>query len=324
MSIPAERTSSPQLHTARLWFASSHLLAMLQQEFFAHWRGALRRFDLDEVHDLRVASRRLREGLALFAPLLPEKKVARLSRRVKKLTIMLGDLRNVDEALLFFSGLERPASGAAPAGTDELLRTLSKEREAAQKELTRALARFRAVRLEMELAELTEQVTPFKPRSVDPFIGIGLFAAGALEERVKLVEELFPAALHEEDAVAQHRLRIAFKKLRYRLEILAPLLEGTDSARCLSPSEQLRRVLKRYQDLLGKLHDLDVFAEMVQERVAPGTGREELLQVLAQHRAVLFTDFRQAHREQPLESLVSQISAELRLPHRPDQAGTQL
>ncbi|UPU35001.1 CHAD domain-containing protein [Geomonas paludis] len=316
MSTPAERTSSPQLRPARLWFAASHLLAMLQQEFFAHWRATLRGFDLDEVHDLRVASRRLREGLALFAPLLPEKKVARLSRRVKRLTILLGELRNVDEALVFFSGLTEAEPGAAPAATDDLLRTLSKEREATQKAVTRSLARFGAGKLEVELAGLAEQLNPFKPHEVDPFMGIGPYAAGALEERVKLVEELFPAALHEEDAVAQHRLRIAFKKLRYRLEILAPLLEGTGSAGCLSPSDQLRRVLKRYQDLLGKLHDLDVFAEMVQERVAPGTGREELLQVLAQRRTELYASFEQARHEQPIAPLASQVSVELRLPNR--------
>ncbi|QXE89005.1 CHAD domain-containing protein [Geomonas subterranea] len=313
MSIPADRTPTLQLHPARLWFAASHLLAVLHREFFAHWRGALRRLDLDEVHDLRVASRRLREGLALFAPLLPGKKVAKMSRRVKRLTTLLGELRNVDEALRFFSGLDGEEPGAPPAGTRELLQTLSKERETVRKELVRALAGFHVGKLKKELAGLSAQPNPFRRRGVDPFTGIGLFAAGALAERATLVEELFPAALHEEDTVAQHRLRIAFKKLRYRLEILAPLLEDE--------GEQLRRVLKSYQDLLGQLHDLDVFADMVEERVAQGGGRERLLHVLAARRAGLFAVFAQTRRDQPLEPLTRRISEELRLPRRPGPAG---
>ncbi|WP_224983209.1 CHAD domain-containing protein [Geomonas agri] len=308
MSIPAVRTTSPQLRTARLWFAASHFIAILQQEFFAHWHRALRRFDLDEVHDLRVASRRLREGLALFSPMLPGKKVSRLSRKVKKLTVLLGELRNVDEALLFFSGLAGVETGAAPAATAELLRTLSKERETAQKDLTGVLAGFNAGKMEKNVTGLYRKPNPFKRDGVDPFTKIGPFAADALHARVTLVEELFPAALHEGDAVAQHRLRIAFKKLRYRLEILAPLLEDQ--------GEELRRVLKRYQDVLGKLHDVDVFGEMVLQRVTTGTGQEELLQALAQHRAALYESFTQAHRDQPLPLLMNQISAELRLPRR--------
>ncbi|MBJ6800377.1 CHAD domain-containing protein [Geomonas propionica] len=314
MSIPADHIPSPQLRPARLWFAASHLLAMLQQEFFVRWRGAVRGLDLDAVHDLRVASRRLREGLALFAPLLPGKKVARLSRRVKRLTTLLGELRNVDEALAFFSGLNREQGGGGPALAG-LLRTLSKERDAAQTELAQALPRLRAGNLKKELARLLGHPNPFRPSGIDPFMDVALFAEAALAERVTLVEELFPAALREEDAVAQHRLRIAFKKLRYRLEILAPLLEDE--------GDQLRQVLKRYQDLLGSLHDLDVFAEMVEQRVAQGAGREELLQVLAGQRAVLFGSLMQAHREQPIEPLTRAISAELRLPRTPAPVGRQ-
>ncbi|MBU5636768.1 CHAD domain-containing protein [Geomonas sp. Red69] len=318
MSIPAHSTASLQLRPTRLWFAASYLLATLREEFFAHWRGAARGFDLDEVHDLRVASRRLREGLALFAPLLPGKKVARLSRRVKRLTTLLGELRNIDEALLFFSGLEPEETSGCRAEREELLRSLSKEREITREGLSGTLAGVGAGKLQKELGGLAKRLNPFQEREApgfDPFTEVGLFAEGAFAERVELVEELFPAALREEDTVAQHRLRIAFKKLRYRLEILAPLLEDG--------GEELRRLLKRYQDLLGKLHDLDVFAEMAEQRLAPGTGRDELLQLLAAHRGALFAGFAQTSREQPLEPLTRRVSLELRLPHQPSPAGTR-
>ncbi|MBU5613216.1 CHAD domain-containing protein [Geomonas azotofigens] len=300
MSDPAYPTPVPQLQPTRLWHAASHLLAALGDEFFSHWRGAVRDLDPDEVHDLRVASRRLREGLALFAPVLPGKRVARLSRRVKKLTSLLGELRNLDEALLFFSGLDTEENRDCGATARELVRSLTQEREGTQEGLAAALARFPARKLRRDLVRL-ERPNPFAQRELDPFGEVGVFAERALDERAGQVEELFPAALHEEDTVAQHRLRIAFKKLRYRLEILAPLLEDE--------GEEARRLLKRYQDLLGRLHDLDVFAAMVEERVAQGTEREGLLRVLAARRAGLFAQFARTHRDEPLTPLTRRVSA---------------
>lgn len=313
MSIMINPTPARQLRSARLWFASLNLIATLQREFFTHWRRVVRSFDADEVHDLRVASRRLREGLALFSPLLPRKKVAGLSRRVKRVTELLGELRNTDEAFLFFSSLDPEESSGCRQETDQLLFHLAKQQDEARKGLERELAELDARALKRQFVTALRP-NPFKVRRADPFARTDIFAEQALAERVGLVEELFPAALREEDVVAQHRLRIAFKKLRYRLEILAPLLEDE--------GEELRQALKRYQDLLGKLHDLDVFAEMVLERVPQGPGREELLRVLAGRRAGLFASFVEAQRVLPLKPLTERVREELSPPRkRQDEAG---
>lgn len=302
MSITTHPTAAQQLRSARLWFTSQNLLAALQKEFSAHWRRTVRGFDRDEVHDLRVASRRLREGLALFSPVLPRRKFAKLSRKVKRVTRSLGDLRNADEAFLFFSSLDSRESSGCREQTDQLVLHLAGLQKQARESLERQLAELDALGIGKDFRALLRPA-PFKKRSVDPFTRTGLFAGEAFAERVLLVEELFPAGLREEDAVAQHRLRIAFKKLRYRLEILAPLLEDE--------GEELRRVLKRYQDLLGRLHDLDVFSEMVLERTPEGTGREELLRLLAARRAAMFAAFLEACREQPLRPLTAPVREEL-------------
>lgn len=302
MSIPTHATAAHQLRSARLWFASLKLLATLRKEFLAHWREAVRGFDLDEVHDLRVASRRLREGLALFSPVLPRAKAARLSKKVKRVTELLGELRNTDEAFLFFSSLTPRESSGCRAETEELLLLLSGRQKEERDRLERQLAELDARALRDRFRALA-RANPFKERPVDPFTRTGPFAAEALAERAALVEDLFPAALSEEDVAAQHRLRIAFKKLRYRLEILAPLLEDEGA--------ELRLVLKRYQEILGKLHDLDVFKEMVYETVPEGTGREELLGVLSARRADRFAEFREAGTGQPLPPLTARVRAEL-------------
>src|SRR5947209_4297936 len=48
------------------------------------------------IHDLRVATRRLREGLAMASPLLHRKKVRRADRRAQKLGRVLGERRMAD------------------------------------------------------------------------------------------------------------------------------------------------------------------------------------------------------------------------------------
>lgn len=302
MSTTTNTTPAEELRSARLWFASLGMLAALQKEFFAHRRRAARTLDMDEVHDLRVASRRLREGLALFSPPLPRRHAARLSKKVKRVTELLGELRNTDEALLFFSSLEPHESSDCLRERDQMVLHLAHQQHVVRKSLEQKLGNFGGRTLKEDFDRLLRP-NPFKERRIDPFTRTGPFAEQALAERAGKVHDLFPAALREEDVVAQHRLRIAFKKLRYRLEILAPLLEDE--------GEELRQALKRYQDLLGRLHDLDVFAEMVQEAVPDGTGREELLRVMAVRRAGLFASFVEAHQEVPLQTLTARVRKEL-------------
>src|SRR5512147_1518447 len=97
---------------APLWYAARDLLAQRCGNFFQQLDNTLKTLDSEDIHDLRVASRRLREGLSLFESCYPPEKIARLARRVKDVTRLLGKIRNDDEAILFFTGLmEEPAAG---------------------------------------------------------------------------------------------------------------------------------------------------------------------------------------------------------------------
>lgn len=292
------------LKRARLWRASLQILATLQQDFFRHWKKTAATLDADEVHDLRVASRRLREGLALFSPLLPSRRRTRLSRMSKEVTRLLGELRNADEAYLFFRELAAETTLTSRRETDLLLRHLDAEREAHREKVAKELERFDVRTLRRGLRRLIERPNPFKMRAADPFAPWPPFAERALAERAAKVEALLPAARRAEDAAARHRLRIAVKKLRYRLEIVAELAPDQ--------GEAARLALKGYQDLLGKLHDLDVFGELVRERVTDGAGRSELLQNIEGKKAAFFAAFTEMDRSRPLGELAAGVREALR------------
>jgi CHAD domain-containing protein len=275
--------TSEELRCEPIWTAARLLLAEQGEEFFSHWSKVTKSYQEEAIHDLRVASRRLREGVSLFAGSLPRKKGKRLAKGVKQVTRMLGNIRNADEAFLFFSGVSREESSGCEKELEELMQGLRREREQAHAKLKEELGALDPEPLRQDFEEIQKGVNLFNGSEVDPFRNITLFAAQAILQRGEKVKELLPEARREENGAAQHRLRIAVKKLRYRLEIIAPLLKND--------YEELRGALKGYQEVLGKLHDLDLFTEMVRKRLREGGGREQLLRLLAQKRSRLHGSF---------------------------------
>ena len=285
----------PHLQSAPLGVASHTLLAEHEQEFFSRWRKTARTFQEDDVHDLRVASRRLREGLALFAPCFTGKRTSKVVKQVKKVTKMLGTMRNTDEAFLFFSSLGPEESAQSRQQIEELLNLLRREREQAHQRLRKELRKLDPDPLRADLNLLQREQNLFVSSGIDPFTNIALFARDAIMQGARPLVELLPQAIQEDNSEAQHQLRIAVKKMRYRLEILAPLLKWD--------YDELHGALKAYQEVLGKLHDVDVFAEMLQERLADAGARQGLLRVLAQRRRGLHGSFLELLKSLPLQGI---------------------
>jgi CHAD domain-containing protein len=289
--------------TTPLWIAARQLLDAHTREFFKYWSKVVKKLEAEDIHDLRVASRRLREALALFEPCFPGKGLTRLSRQVKQVTGLLGDLRNTDEAKLFFSQLEPEERRTCDPEIRKLLGHLELEAAAARRQLEDDLECLKPGPLKSALHAEIDRPRLFGNERTDPFQGMSRFADAAIQARALPIFELLPQALDEANAAGQHRLRIAVKKLRYRLEILEPLFtRGFD---------QLHRDLKGYQEVLGKLHDLDVFAGLVLERVAEGSGQQSLLRVITARRSRLYSSFTGLLKSHPLDALGAQARSYL-------------
>ncbi len=121
------------------------------QEVFAHAAGVL---DVDGVHDTRVATRRLRAALEVFAPCFPRKRHKRLLREVKQLAAALGARRDADVAI----GQLRDLAADLPEGEageiESLVGALRDEQSIGRERVAAKLAEVRESDLERRLLDL--------------------------------------------------------------------------------------------------------------------------------------------------------------------------
>src|SRR5215210_685996 len=109
--------------------------------------SALEWTDPEGVHDMRVASRRLRSALRDFNPYLRKRKLASAAVELKSIADALGLVRDEDVAIMALEELQREAPEEVAAGIAELVR----ERRAHQ---GRARATLVYAITEEKLAEL--------------------------------------------------------------------------------------------------------------------------------------------------------------------------
>lgn len=195
--------------------------------------------DVDLVHDLRVAARRLRESLAIGRPLIRPRAARRTDQRIRKLARALGERRTLDVVVRDLRA--HVEQGVVPASPD-LLEFLEQRRSAST----------HAIRRRFPPAKLVAHGLGVLAIVLEPGCGstsLADVARGVLEARADRVEPLL-ASIDDARAVSSHHeLRIALKHLRYALEILFEAYpDEIDVERTISP-------LRVLQDALGELND---------------------------------------------------------------------
>jgi CHAD domain-containing protein len=132
-------------------------------EVFEHERRALDLSDPEAVHDMRVATRRLRAALEIYAAAFPRKAHAALLEEVKNLADDLGARRDPDVAI---DALERTRDELAEAdrpGIDSLLADLRTRRDEGNERLATGLARVRESGLPRRLEALSRLALDDEP-----------------------------------------------------------------------------------------------------------------------------------------------------------------
>ena len=221
--------------------------------------------DAEDLHDMRVATRRMRAAWRVFDGAFKASKTKKLRRHLERLADRLGAVRDLDVLIegveaysLMLDEEERP-------GLEPLLSVWRRQRRAARTQLIGELDSDRYATFVKEMDAFLEAganaaaaiATPTAPHRVRDRAASQIWDA---YEAVRAYELVFTWA----DVETLHELRIASKWLRYTLEFFGETL-GPDSGRLL------QRVVA-LQDYLGCLHDADVATKLARDLLVARAG----------------------------------------------------
>ena len=240
--------------------------------------------DATSLHQARVATRRLRAALPLVAS---GPKAVKVARSVRRITRVLGPVRELDVALLILQELER--SGEVPqAGIERLRASIVDERQRLQAAVREHIDDFDVEKLRKRaLSAARKHDTGRKARDAK--------SAAPARERVTRRARRLAAAIENAAGLylpdRLHDVRIAVKKLRYTLEV-----GSADPRRSARRNIARLRTLQHAQDLLGRMHDLEVLIARTRSiQSSPGASTLKVSADLDRLVRRLETECRQLH-----------------------------
>ena len=115
--------------------AAARIVSVRAAELTEHARGVLDTGDIERVHDMRVATRRLRAALEIFEPCFPPDRFRQALTEVKRLADALGERRDRDVAIATLSAFNDQMPMPDRRGVGSLIRELRIEQEQANVQL---------------------------------------------------------------------------------------------------------------------------------------------------------------------------------------------
>ncbi|MCP4640501.1 MAG: CHAD domain-containing protein [bacterium] len=204
--------------------------------------------DVDGVHDLRVASRRLRAILVLHAPCLGADARAAFLRSAKHVTRRLGKARELDVSVGILAERRDAAKGPARQAANHALRRLRTFRKAQSPSVDDACATVESPQFDARLRVLDDTVRETDTCHIE-------HAVKTLGKRFRRLCRAHEQWKKHPDEEHLHQIRIRFKKLRYTCEAVAELYDES--------MPRFVTELKATQDCLGTWNDLRVLRNYV-------------------------------------------------------------
>ena len=222
-----------------------------------HEAGSRSGADIESVHQMRVAIRRMRSLFKLIGAHYRRKSLAKYERGLRELARALGAIRDLDVLILDLQAFQASLPPAAQDDLTQVISILDDRRKSYRAKLNKRFDSKPYARFLRQLRRLAKRTgrsarrvkrseTPHQVRHVLPPL---------LHERLARVKA-YDAALPAADDQTLHDLRVECKQLRYALEFFQPLL-GRSASHFLDQ-------VKAMQEILGRINDIAVFTEAVQ------------------------------------------------------------
>ncbi len=111
--------------------AAARIVEVRTGELIEHAQGVLDTGDIERVHDMRVATRRLRAALEIFEPCFPARSHRQALAEVKRLADALGERRDRDVGIASLHAFNDQMAAPDRRGVDSLIERLRAEQEEA-------------------------------------------------------------------------------------------------------------------------------------------------------------------------------------------------
>ncbi len=269
--MPRDTVAAAARKTLRI-----HFSRMLKHE-----AGTIDGRDIEELHDMRVAVRRLRAAVQLFRPYLPKEQATYLRKDLRRLGRALGPARDYDVMLSNVARYRGEQAAQSDDSLAPLVQRWRKKRGRARSAMREYLASQRYRVLKQRMGTFLEPERP--PAGGSDSNGAAIAARSASRKPLVCAEVpgllasrydkilAYGPSLHGASIERLHELRIDCKRLRYALEFLREAL-------CAAAEDAIDE-LKEAQDHLGEMNDAYVASKVLRkllekwQRSAGASGR---------------------------------------------------
>ncbi|CAB5034826.1 unannotated protein [freshwater metagenome] len=146
--------------------AATATIAVRSEELFDHAAGVLDVTNIEAVHAMRVATRRLRSVLEFYEPCLDRDQLKPILKQVCDLADVLGQRRDPDVEIQALQGFAAAATDGERPGIERFIARTSEQQQQANAELAEMLARIESDDLRGALAALIAPTAPPTPPSL--------------------------------------------------------------------------------------------------------------------------------------------------------------
>lgn len=226
---------------------SSHkILARQTYKMRANTEGTIRQLDSEYLHDLRVATRRGRFALKILFSLSKDERCKVLRNELGWIAALLGSVRDYDVFIENISGQLKEIEVSKEI-IDIILKHYQGERDKCLHKLIPALKTKRYKNILKDLDKFMLQLTNKSDTSIQENTKVKDIFPRVIKKRISKIKRLIKLENELYCPDELHRIRIAFKGLRYACEFFNDLLP-----------EQIQNIIKNFiefQDCLGAHQD---------------------------------------------------------------------
>lgn len=148
--------------------AAGRVILTRWREMMSYRDGTLLGEDIEELHAMRVSSRRLRAAMDAFEAAFPAKSFRPLLRQVKQITDVLGEARDLDVAVERLSATNSEMSEDERPGIEGLIARYRQDRAAEGPQIAGLFSRIDEERFEKRLVAYVEKHTGVRMARLDP------------------------------------------------------------------------------------------------------------------------------------------------------------